>query len=182
MDFYFISSDLINYLKEYEAKERGFTRVPNIEYDKNQNPKFFIGVVLQIRNYKYFAPMSHYKFQKPNNVLINIQSDKKNPIKGSIRLNYMFPVKDEYLTKLKINNITDYKYKRLLMKELNFCSNNEELIEYTALNTYINVVLETDSDLINNSCNFSILERAIDNLPPHNTNEAEDSDKGLTLV
>lgn len=182
MDFYFISPELINYLKEYETKERGFTKVPNIEYDENHNPKFFIGTVLQIRNYKYFAPMSHYKFQKPNNVLINIQSDKKNPIKGSIRLNYMFPVKNEYLTKLKINNITDYKYKRLLMKELNFCNNNEELIEYTALNTYINVILKTDSDLINNSCSFSILEQAIDNLPPHNTNEAEDSDKGLTLV
>ena len=68
------------------------------------------------------------------------------------------------------------------MKELNFCNDNEALIEYTALNTYINVILKTDFDLINNSCSFSILEQAIDNLPPHNTNEAEDSDKGLTLV
>ena len=47
MDFYFISPELINYLKEYETKERGLTKVPNIEYDKSHNPKFFIGTVLE---------------------------------------------------------------------------------------------------------------------------------------
>ena len=113
MDFYYVSSDFIDYLQDVERKARGFTRVPNIEYDNNQNPKFFVGVVFQINKYKYFAPMSHYKAQKPNNVLINIATDKKNPIKGSIRLNYMFPVLDKYLTRAEINRLSDEKYKRL---------------------------------------------------------------------
>ena len=181
MDFYYVSSDFIDYLQDVERRARGFTRVPNIEYDNNQNPKFFVGVVFQIDKYKYFAQMSHYKTQKPNNVLINIATDKKNPIKGSIRLNYMFPVLDKYLTRVEINKITDEKYKRLVKKELDFCKNNKNIIQSVALQTYLNVILGIDSDLSNNACDFRLLESALNN-PPSLDEETEDSDKGLALV
>ena len=181
MDFYYVSSAFIKYLQNVEIKSRGFTRVPNIEYDSNQNPKFFVGVVFQINKYKYFAPMSHFKTQKPNNVLINITTDKKNPIKGSIRLNYMFPVLDEYLSRVEINNIPDEKYRRLVKKELDFCKNNKRLIKSIALQTYIDVILGADADLMNNACDFRLLESALNNPLPLDE-ETEDSDKGLTLV
>ena len=199
MDFYYVSSDFIDYLQDVERKAREFTRVPNIEYDSNQNPKFFVGVVFQINKFKYFAPMSHFKAQKPNNVLINITTDKKNPIKGSIRLNYMFPVLDKYLTRVEINKIADEKYKRLVKKELDFCKNNKvfaipsiseveekiknhkNIIQSVALQTYLNVILGIDSDLSNNACDFRLLESALNN-PPSLREETEDSDKGLTLV
>lgn len=181
MDFYYVSSNFIDYLQDVERKARGFTRVPNIEYDNNHNPKFFVGVVFQIDKYKYFAPMSHYKTQKPNNVLINIETDKKNPIKGSIRLNYMFPVLDKCLSRVEINNIPDEKYKRLVKKELDFCRNNKSVIQSIALQTYLNVVFNIDSNLVNNACDFKLLELALNNPPPLDE-ETEDSDKGLALV
>lgn len=184
MDFYYVSSDFIDYLQDVERKARGFTRVPNVEYDKNQNQKFVVGIVLQVNGFKYYAPMSHYKIQKPNNVLINIAADKINPIKGSIRFNYMFPVLDEYLTQVKINELDDIKYKRLVQKELRFCIDNAKDIQTKALKTYLDVILGNDSALLSNACDFRLLEEALKNIPPlqNKDEETEDSGKGLTLV
>lgn len=42
--------------------ERGFTKVPNIEYPGNL-PKFTCGVVLDVHEYKYYVPVSSYKMQ-----------------------------------------------------------------------------------------------------------------------
>ena len=181
MDFYYVSPKFIDYLQKIETETRGFTRVPNIEYDANQNQKFIVGIVFNIHGFKYYAPISHYKKQKPNNVLINIPADKRNSIKGSIRLNYMFPVLDEYLTKVNIKKITDEKYKRLIQKELNFCINNKDKIRSVALQTYLEVILQFDEELVTNSCDFNLLEQALNN-PPSLNSETEDSDKGLALV
>lgn len=181
MDFYYVLPEFINYLQKVELENRGFTRVPNIEYDKNRNQKFIVGSVFEVNKFKYYAPMSHYKDQKPNNVLINISTDKKNPIKGSIRLNYMFPVLDEYLTRVKINEIANEKYRRLLKKELDFCQHNKNIIQTVALRTYINVVLKTDAGLSANACDFQLLESALNN-PPLLNKETEGSDKGLILA
>ena len=74
--------------------ERDFTKVPNIEYPGNL-PKFTCGVVLDVHEYKYYVPVSSYKMQKPDNILINIESERYNKVKGSLRFNYMFPVPDE---------------------------------------------------------------------------------------
>lgn len=78
IDFYYVDKQFIKYLQDYEKEARGFTNVPNVDYDSND--KFFVGVVLRIGKYNYFAPISHYKKNKPHNVLINIKTDKKNPI------------------------------------------------------------------------------------------------------
>lgn len=181
MNFYYVEPLFINYLQKIETEARGFTRVPNIEYDANQNQKFIVGVVFNVKGFKYYAPMSHYNKQKPNNVLINIVSDKRNPIKGSIRLNYMFPVLDKYLTEVNIKEIKDEKYKRLVQKELNFCINNRDNIRAVALQTYLEVVLKTNPKLIINACDFNLLESALNN-PLSLNSETEDSDKGLSLV
>lgn len=181
MDFYYVSSDYIKYLQKVEMESRGFTRVPNIEYDNNHNQKFIVGVVFHVHNFKYYAPMSHYKIQKPNNILINIATDKRNPIKGSIRFNYMFPVLDKYIKQVKINEIADVKYRRLVQKELKFCNDNTQDIQTKALKTYLEVILKNDSKLLSNACDFQLLESALNN-PPSLGGETEGSDKGLTLV
>lgn len=181
MNFYYVEPEFIDCLQKVEIESRGFTRIPNIEYDANQNQKFIVGIVFNINGFKYYAPMSHYKKQKPNNVLIDITTDKKNPIKGSIRLNYMFPVLDKYLTKVNIKEITDEKYKRLVQKELNFCINNKNTIRSVALQTYLEVMLKTNPELVLNACDFQLLEKTLNN-PPFLVKETEDSDKGLALV
>lgn len=164
IDFYYVDNEYIKFLQSVETKHRGFTRVPNMLYD-NQNRKFVVGVVLSFPNYKYYAPITHYKTQKPNNILINIASDKKNPIKGSIRFNYMFPVLEEYVEKVTIKNILDVKQRRLMLKEYNFCVDNEQNIRTMAMKTYIDVICKRDTNLTENSCDFHLLENALNESP-----------------
>lgn len=178
IDFYYVDKQFIKYLQDYEKEARGFANVPNVDYDSND--KFFVGVVLRIGKYKYFAPISHYKKNKPHNVLINIITDKKNPIKGSVRLNYMFPVIDQYLTRLEIGKISDVKQKRLILKEYQFCVDNEKIIRTIANKAYIDIAINQNEDCVLNACAFKLLEQAIDELPP-DLQEGE-PDKGLALV
>lgn len=180
IDFYYVDNELIKILQTAEIKARGFTRVPNMLYKKEQKQKFICGVVLEINGFNYYAPISHYKIQKPNNVLINIKSDKYNQIKGSIRLNYMFPVPEEYLNRICISSISDTKEKDLLNKELKFCKQNQQIIENVALKTYLEIVKGTDEDLKYNSCEFTILENALRSLHPQSSHES--SDKVHALV
>ena len=93
LSFYDIDKDYVMYLQEGETKERGFTRVPNVEYP-GKLPKFTCGVVLEINDCKYYVPVSSFKTQKPDNILIKIDSERYNKVKGTLRFNYMFPVPD----------------------------------------------------------------------------------------
>ena len=77
--------------------KRGFTRVPDIEYQNEK--KMVCGVVLEISGFKYYVPISSYKIKQNNNLLIRLDDDKFNPVKGSLRFNYMFPVDDRYISK-----------------------------------------------------------------------------------
>lgn len=59
---YDIDKEYVKYLQKEEMNERGFTKVPNIEYPGNL-PKFTCGVVLDVHEYKYYVPVSSYKMQ-----------------------------------------------------------------------------------------------------------------------
>ena len=59
LSFYDIDKDYVKYLQKEERNERGFTRVPNIEYPRNL-PKFTCGVVLDVHGYKYYVPVCLY--------------------------------------------------------------------------------------------------------------------------
>lgn len=172
IDFYYVDYNLINILQKVETDSRGFTRVPNMLYDKSRKQKFVCGVVLKINGFNYYAPISHYKISKPNNILINIKSDKINPIKGSIRFNYMFPVPDKHIKNLRINALTDVKEKNLLNKELKFCRQNQQTIENIALKTYLEVVHGTNENLKYNSCDFALLENTLRNLSQQSPNKS----------
>ena len=42
LKFYIVNSDYVKYLQNAEIAERGFSRVPKNDYDKdNRKPKFF---------------------------------------------------------------------------------------------------------------------------------------------
>jgi hypothetical protein len=107
LSFYDIDKDYVKYLQKEEMNERDFTKVPNIEYPGNL-PKFTCGVVLDVHEYKYYVPVSSYKMQKPDNILINIESERYNKVKGSLRFNYMFPVPDECINERIIADDLNY--------------------------------------------------------------------------
>ena len=70
LNFYTVDLEYVQFLKKAEQAQRGFSRVPNVEYGESHKPKFLCGVVLQVNNVDYYVPVTSYKLQKPDNFLI----------------------------------------------------------------------------------------------------------------
>ncbi|VYU68152.1 type III toxin-antitoxin system ToxN/AbiQ family toxin [Clostridium butyricum] len=164
LKFYTVDKKYLDFLQAKEKEERGFTKVPNHDYDTNE--KFVCGVVFDINNRKYYAPVSSYKKKQDENILIK---DKHGDVKSSIRFNYMFPVPDEYLKykdfNIKPDGVDNEKYlkdKSLWEIEYDFCKKNETKILNKAKQTYKKVTKKLKPSLIENSCDFILLERAMD--------------------
>lgn len=158
--FYDVDIDYVNYLKSTEIKKRGFTRVPDIKYQDKR--KMVCGVVLEINNFKYYVPVSSYKKKQPNNLLIRLEDDKFNQIKGSLRFNYMFPVDDQYISMRDFDKET-YSRKEFLRRQWIYCNSILDDIKQMAKNTYNGVINGIDPLLVDASCDFKLLEDAAKN-------------------
>lgn len=161
--FYDVNTEYVKYLKAVETAKRGFTRVPDIEYQNER--KMVCGVVLEINGYKYYVPVSSYKKKQPNNLLICLKDDRFNQVKGSLRFNYMFPVADKYISKRDFNKETPSR-KEFLRRQWIYCNSIADTIKQMAKDTYKNVIDGTDSSLVNASCDFRLLENAAKNYNP----------------
>ena len=157
MDFYKIDEAYIAFLQAYEKKHRGVTKVPNMRYSDRM--KFAFGTVLTVNDIKYYVSVSSFDQKQEANILIRVPGDKKE-IKGSLRFNYMVPVPDACLERLVISEVSDLKYRTLLNKEFQFCKANADKIEDKAVKIYNRVVEKKKESLVNNSCDFKLLETA----------------------
>lgn len=82
LNFYNVDTDYIDYLKKYEERYRGFTRVPNVKYHSGNN-KFFYGAVLTVNNIDYFVPVSSNTRVKQDDILIVVKDKKKSQLWNS---------------------------------------------------------------------------------------------------
>lgn len=144
--FYEVDKEYVKFLQRHEGK------IPNISYDTND--KFVCGVLFDINGMKYFAPISSFTKQQKTNVLIKSSSGK---IISSVRLSFMFPIPDQ-LVRVKDFSKEEYRYKRLLMEELDFCNKNSHKIVKKALYIYQTVKDGSDALLKKNCCDFDRLE------------------------
>lgn len=158
--FYDVDADYVKYLKKEETSKRGFTKVPNIEYENEK--KMICGVVLEINSFKYYVPVSSYKIKQNNNILIVLEDDDFNKVKGSLRFNYMFPVPDE-LVKVRDFSKENHQRAEFLRRQWVFCNSILDEIYDMAKKTYDDVVNNKDTILKNNACDFKILESALAN-------------------
>jgi protein AbiQ len=158
--FYDVDPDYVTYLKNIEKNKRGFTRVPNVIY--NNERKMVCGIVLEIAEYKYYVPISSYKKQQNNNILIKLNDDKYNQVKGSLRFNYMFPIHDKYIKKREFNESKSMGRKEFLRRQWVYCNLIIDEIREMANKTYQEVVNGNDKILQNASCDFKLLEKAAD--------------------
>lgn len=151
LKFYEVDGDYINYLREY-----GDNKVPMIDYEEHK--KFFCGIVLNINNFNYFAPVSSYNKNVKSVFLIKDKNKLTRKLEAisSLRFSFMFPCPKEYLT-IKDFSKEDIKYRRLLEKELHFCNVNIEKIKKKADEIY---KLGSNSNMREkyNICNFKLLE------------------------
>lgn len=166
--FYYIDSEYIKYLQNKEIENRGFTCVPNVDYANKT--KFTYGVVMDINSENgikipYFVPVTSYDKKQEDNIPIRVKKDKIMHSVGSLRFNYMFPVP---AIKKCIKEV-DFKnkkytedYKRLLEQEYRYIKKTigPSQIQKQAKATYERVLEGNDENLIKNSCDFKLLERA----------------------
>lgn len=129
-----------------------------MEY-KNER-KMVCGIVLEINDYKYYVPVSSYKKKQSNNILIKLEDDAYNQVKGSLRFNYMFPIADEFVTKRDFSQSKNEGRKEFLRRQWVYCNSIADDIREMALDTYNSVIEGNDRALLNASCDFKLLEEA----------------------
>jgi protein AbiQ len=150
LKFYEVDVEYTKYLSQFEKK------IPYVDYSKSSaHDKFFCGIVLEINNHKYFAPIS--SFRKPQRTNFIIRNEDNNPI-ASIRFSFMIPVPDDMLALKPIEKEVAH-YQRLLNFELRYCRRHEKEIRKKARLVYNAVVYKTDEMIVKNCCDFLLLER-----------------------
>lgn len=117
--FYCVEPSYCDYLREYDPK------VPYTMDKKSTRP--FIGIVLNINGFDYFAPLTS---PKPKHLKMKNQIDFlkiNNGIWGAINFNNMIPVPQCCLSRISMEILpTDTQdeiaYKNLLMNQLSWCN------------------------------------------------------------
>ncbi|SMG75014.1 Uncharacterised protein [Klebsiella quasipneumoniae] len=170
MKFYQISSRYISYLKEFEEK------VPNSEDPTYQNPKAFIGIVLDIQGHKYLAPLTSpkpwhqdIKESSPNFFKLHENGVPENQL-GLINLKFMIPIIESEVSLLDMDSMPDSRYKRMLYKQLQFIrANSDKINEKSEL--LRSLVLQGK---MRGTCNFGLLEEKYRDFGKENTDKKEE--------
>lgn len=145
--FYDINEEYIQFLKSIDSQ------VPDIKYESNN--KFVCGIVLNINDVKYYAPISH----KTNKQQTNLQIfDNKIPI-STIRFSFMIPAFDEVLQSKNFKEIakTNPKYASLLYAEYSYCNSHIKEIQNKAFSVY-KIGCNKNHRLNYTCCDFKKLE------------------------
>ncbi len=158
MKLYTVDKNYMEYLKTID------NRVSDCSGMKEKRP--FIGIVLNINNINYFAPLSSPKdkFLTMKNMEDFIRIN--NGQYGAINLNNMIPVDTKLLTKinLKIEQDDDLelkKYKSLLIKQINWINKNQSIIKNKALKLYLKIINDEARESLKKRCiDFKIIEKA----------------------
>lgn len=164
MKFYYVEKDYISYLKKYDSK------IPNFDYDTHK--KFVCGVVFNINNINYFAPISHNIDKYRSSYIIR---NNNKPI-SSIRLSFMFPVDMKNLEIVNFSELKkeDYNYYRLVVSEYQICNKEKDKIKNKAERVYYNS--QINNHILNKvCCDFKKLEEAMRNYSNDNKHEFDNT-------
>lgn len=166
MKIYELNEKYIDYLHSIDNKVR------NSKGKDYQFSRKYVGVILKINNFKYFAPLSSGKSEKdyfPNGEIrpsvvpliriVKENKDKTKSLLGKIQLSNMIPIVDENLTKIyDINNEKDIKYKIMVYNEIKFINKNKDLIIKNAKKLYQHKSQNLDIGYVKNTVDFKLLE------------------------
>lgn len=142
-------------MREFDSK------VPYNYNEKKMRP--FIGILLEINDIKYFAPLSSpkEKYLKMKSKLDFLRIDGGKL--GAINFNNMIPVKDYNIIKLDLDNDvfndSERKYIKLLKEQIYWLNRNNEKLYSRAIllyDSYNEGIL--DEKIADRCCNFKLLE------------------------
>lgn len=98
--------------------------------DGQKNSRKYIGIVFQINNFNYFAPLSSFKEKhKKMHDSIDFLKIKNYAV---INLNNMFPVPEGNFTYVDISKERNPKYKSLLLSEYRYIKSIQDKIRKNA--------------------------------------------------
>jgi len=159
MKLYEISDDYTNYMQQYFRS----TMLENKEEIRTYTRKY-VGVVIEINNFKYFAPLSSPKdsdyvdgkIRNSSSIIFRmIKNYSTNPILlGTIKLNNMIPVPESEIKLYDYKNEKDLRYKSLIEDEINWINHNITRIRKTAQSLYSSKMNEKKSRNEKNSRYF----------------------------
>ncbi len=174
---YTIDADYLKYLFDVDD------RVMYWEGDTYKTDRKYIGVVLKINNFEYFAPLSSPKAndyiykkgvkQVKKNIIpiVRLVTDKGHLL-GKIKLSNMIPVKSEHITLYDIEGEPDKKYKSLIVKEMICIRKCKDEITKNALVLYNQKSKGYKNiNYLNDTLDFKSLEAACLNYKKQSDNE-----------
>ena len=165
--FYHIKNEYIDYLKKYQD------HIWNNEDKLHLRP--YIGVVIEINNFKYYAPLTSPKAKHiaMKERLDFIKIEYKGELKAAINLNNMIPVKDENIELVDIEN-EEEAYKALLHIERKVIRTKKKTIIDNAKSIYNKVVNypEENEKLVSICYDFKRLEQKCEE---YNSNKKEEA-------
>lgn len=131
-----------------------------------QNTRKYIGVILIVNGFEYFAPLSSFK-EKHKRMQESLDFLKIKHY-SVINLNNMFPVPKGVYTYVDIAKERNPKYKALLLNEYRYIKSVQEKIRKNAVTLYKHKNKEGNATALAQRCNdFKQLEKACEQYKIH---------------
>ena len=131
-----------------------------------QNLRKYIGVILMVNGYEYFAPLSSFKDKHKR--MQNSLDFLKIKHYAVINLNNMFPVPKGVYTYVDITKERNPKYRSLLLNEYRYIKSIQEKIRKNAVILYNHKNKEGNATALAKRCNdFKQLEKACEDYNSH---------------
>ncbi len=150
-----LEENYCNYLRKFDSK---------IPYNyKNKSLRPFVGVLFEVNNCKYFAPLSSPKVKhiklKTKLDFLKLDGGKL----GAINFNNMLPVTEKNIIEIDLElqpeTSSDEKYFKLLKKQLYWLNRNANLLYGRSKKLYDKYLDGTlDKNTRNRCCDFKLLE------------------------
>lgn len=151
LKLYEVNPKYIDYLSPYE---------PRLFHNKQEgqyNERKYIGIVLSVNGMNYFAPLSSFKLKHAN--MMERLDFVKIGNYAVININNMFPVPEREYTYVKISEVKDLQYRKLLLAEYRIIKRLQDKIRYNAKEVYKHKRNKGDTTSLAKRCNdFALLE------------------------
>ena len=172
LKLYSISDEYVEWLR------KDYPNVYSNKIDSRTHTRKYLGVVLQIGQYKYYVPMSSpkdsdYQIAGENKVIkksivpiIRIVVKNSNGVKelkGTLRISHMIPVPASELQLYDMDNETDTTYKDLVQNEIIFIrKNREKIIDNATLLYKQKKANDTTAGYVKSALDYQALEHLCD--------------------
>lgn len=157
LKFVYVDENYLNYLRKIDYhvpfSKNNINKIDSLKTYKFE--KFYTGILLEVDNKYYVAPVTSNKKKFKYSMLIK---DNKQ-ILGSVRCDFMIPINENLIKDLKIKDFFDKGYTKraaLLSRELKLINSKREQLISLARKVYENQLRNNNKEIID----FKKLEKA----------------------